>query len=592
MKWILCFAVAFAVVCAAIVCAAIRKKKRYRRSQLTTPVNILFAGTLVASVTIFLPIYFELCRQEDLTVVDAVLLSVHNMMRLFVMDGEMSFILDNITTLPPWLHDMYFLLSAALFIAAPILTLGVVLSLFDDLKAHFRFIVSRKKNVFIFSELNDCSIALAKDIDRHETDGFFVFTDVYKEDDEKDFELREEAHSLGAVCMQDDISMLRLGKNLKKSTVRFFAIGAEESENIGQAIKLIEKHNDRDDTELYVLSAQEESDLMLSTISEGKVRVRKISEIRAQVYRDLYETGDRFFKDAKEKTGGRITAVIVGLGRQGAEYLKTLTWFCQMDGYQLHIHGFDRREDTVSRIRMQCPELVDDRYNCNFSDDGEAQYELRFHAGLDVETAEFYDELKTVGSVTYVLVALGDDDKNILVATSLRVFFERQGVHPRIQAIVYDPNKKAAIESARNFSGQEYDIEYIGDILSVYTDDVIINSELESEALKRHLQWGDEAGFWRFDYNRKSSMASALHKHAKLACRISGADLPPEDRSPEDRVALRKLEHRRWNAYMRSEGFVFSGSTAKTSRNDLGKMHHCLVTFDDLPEREKEKDDD
>jgi hypothetical protein len=50
------------------------------------------------------------------------------------------------------------------------------------------------------------------------------------------------------------------------------------------------------------------------------------------------------------------------------------------------------------------------------------------------------------------------------------------------------------------------------------------------------------------------------------------------------------LEHRRWNAYMRSEGYVFSGSTDKKSRNDLAKMHHDLVNFADLSEEEKRKD--
>ena len=41
---------------------------------------------------------------------------------------------------------------------------------------------------------------------------------------------------------------------------------------------------------------------------------------------------------------------------------------------------------------------------------------------------------------------------------------------------------------------------------------------------------------------------------------------------------------------MRSEGYVFSGSHDKSSRNDLGKMHHDLVYFELLDEEEKRKD--
>ena len=57
-----------------------------------------------------------------------------------------------------------------------------------------------------------------------------------------------------------------------------------------------------------------------------------------------------------------------------------------------------------------------------------------------------------------------------------------------------------------------------------------------------------------------------------------------------ERNQLEDLEHRRWNAYMRSEGFIYSGSVDKASRNDLAKMHNDLVPFERLDEEEKRKD--
>ena len=41
---------------------------------------------------------------------------------------------------------------------------------------------------------------------------------------------------------------------------------------------------------------------------------------------------------------------------------------------------------------------------------------------------------------------------------------------------------------------------------------------------------------------------------------------------------------------MRSEGYVFSGSKDKSSRNDLAKMHHDLVDYSSLSDEEKRKD--
>lgn len=110
--------------------------------------------------------------------------------------------------------------------------------------------------------------------------------------------------------------------------------------------------------------------------------------------------------------------------------------------------------------------------------------------------------------------------------------------------------------------------------------------------MKRHLKWGDEDEFRRYDYNCRSSVASAIHRKMKVLCGIPGIEKEPEARTEEERQALRILEHRRWNAYMRSEGYVYGGTTEKTGRNDLAKTHNCLVPFSQLPYKEQIKDDD
>lgn len=76
---------------------------------------------------------------------------------------------------------------------------------------------------------------------------------------------------------------------------------------------------------------------------------------------------------------------------------------------------------------------------------------------------------------------------------------------------------------------------------------------------------------------------------------LSGRRLPrtgktEQELTPAERDALEVLEHRRWNAYMRSEGYIYSGSTDKASRNDLAKAHNDLVPFSWLSEEEKRKD--
>ena len=117
-----------------------------------------------------------------------------------------------------------------------------------------------------------------------------------------------------------------------------------------------------------------------------------------------------------------------------------------------------------------------------------------------------------------------------------------------------------------------------------------MDSELEAFALRRHLKWGKEEEFWQYEYNYNSSVASAIHLRARIACGVPGADKKEEDLTDTERQTIERLEHRRWNAYMRSEGYVFSGSSDKRSRNDLAKMHHDLVDYSSLTDEEKRKD--
>ena len=137
-------------------------------------------------------------------------------------------------------------------------------------------------------------------------------------------------------------------------------------------------------------------------------------------------------------------------------------------------------------------------------------------------------------------------------------------------------------------------VEYYVSIKSVlkdqYIEDVIIDSDLEEDALKRHLKWGQEEEFWTYEYNYRSSMASAIHMKARIKCKIPGADKREEELTEEERDIIEVLEHRRWNAYMRSAGYVYSGSKDSSSRNDLAKMHHNLVDFSELSEEDKRKD--
>ena len=126
-----------------------------------------------------------------------------------------------------------------------------------------------------------------------------------------------------------------------------------------------------------------------------------------------------------------------------------------------------------------------------------------------------------------------------------------------------------------------------------YSEEVILRDALEQDALSIHAAYGGKPeDFFAYEYNYRSSAASALHNKARARLGIHRADLPESERTPEQNEALMSLEHRRWNAYMRSIGYVYSGSKDSSSRNDLGKMHHNLVCFEELNDEDRQKDRD
>ena len=159
-------------------------------------------------------------------------------------------------------------------------------------------------------------------------------------------------------------------------------------------------------------------------------------------------------------------------------------------------------------------------------------------------------------------------------------------------AVVSNPEKCAALTGAKHRTGVPYDILFVGDAKTVYSAQVIMNPALEEEALALHKRYnnGDPYGFYEFEYNYKSSMASVIHFAVRKQLGIPGADKSEADLTDDEAKTIATLEHKRWNAYTRSEGYIFSGSKEKASRNDLGRMHNNLVVFGDLSDGDVLKD--
>ena len=315
------------------------------------------------------------------------------------------------------------------------------------------------------------------------------------------------------------------------------------------------------------------------------MRVRRMSLARNLVI-DTLQKRSIFEKAVAKGEEKLINIVIVGLGGYGQEFFKTISWCGQMKGYKLNIHLFDMIEDIESQIRGFAPEVV--KYN-HKKIEGEPFYDIYYHNAMDVKSQEFLEELSLIDNITTVYVTLGDDELNIETAMRIRMILARKGNNDAdIMAIVYSSIKNETIKQngIKDVSGNDYAIDFIGSMEERYTLNFIEQNELEQEGLRIHLSWSNtveekkanELLYEKYEYNRRSSMAQALHGQYREKLGLKdGANVTER----EDRV----MEHNRWNAYMRAEGYVYG-----SKKNHVARTHTDLVPFDSLSKSKQELD--
>lgn len=595
MEWIISEIMAVAILIVGITVIAFGTHKKRENGKFPV-LNALIVFVFCSAMTLFFPLYWHKLDSDVLKVLKTFLMSVHNTIRLFVLDGDFADVLE--ISAENSVKSIYELIAAGLFLVAPILTFGFILSFFKDVRARIKLRLLASRNIYAFSELNVASVTLAEDIRKSDKSCILLFTDVYGDEAEDYRELLNRVERMKALTLRDDITEIKFDKRSRKSKVTVFLIGQSDDENVMQYRTLFEKYKEREETNLYLFSMSAQSEFALAEKAkddkekeddkkaedEVKIKVRRVDEANSLVYNYLYNNSGELFESAYAVKDGKkvISVLIVGLGKYGTTFLKTLAWFCQMDGYSLKINAFDADPLAESKFRAQCPELMDES--------NKGLHDITVHPGVNISTTTFSELVSKITDASFAVTCLGTDEDNIKCALSLRVIFERMKIKPKIKAIVHNTVESAS-EGIGNFRGKKYDIDFIGHIKTLYSKDVLLNSELESDGLKIHKKYGaNERIFWRYEYNYRSSCASAIHSKARIACGIPGAGKEESELTDKEKLIIAHLEHMRWNAYMRSEGYIYSGSKEKASRNDLGKMHHNILSYEELNDEDKRKD--
>lgn len=622
-----------------------RRSKPHKHEEYFKPFHLLLAGFFVAAAVMFFPVYYFdyfSAAAPFSRAVKSVLLSVHNTLRLFVLDGEFDVMRDHLLTLdaPAALLECYGIYAALVYVLAPVFSAGVVLSFCRGASALVRYKFRLPADIYLLSDLNECSAALATDIlsntkknknqakkkdeEEKETEKFkrrrrvVVFANVTEEEDEQENELLTKVKRLGAICLRKDVADIGLKPRWKGVFRKIYLIGMDEDENMRRALTMInicrEKCNDPK-TEIYVFASSSESEVLLNTVDSGKIKIRRQDESRNLMLKTMLQGhifgGGEHSVVLEEGDMKVVRVAIVGFGLYGMELMKALCWCGQLPGYRVEIHVFDQDPNSKERVKSAAPELI--KYN-RVRRKGQPYYKITFHNNIDVKSYRFLEEISTMEPVTSVFVTLGDDELNIDIALKLRmqlgrdVMKRKSGAVPPIYAVVYSEAKtRAAAEAGqgglKDTEGNGYGIEFIGGIESCYSLDSLELSVVEQLGHQLHSDWSEKRTqndskeakakeeqkerYDRFEYNRRSTIARAIYELIRSELKI------PEQ---VDRDTLARYEHNRWMVYMRAEGYIYmpdpdakkEGRTPK--KNEINKTHPMLKPYQNLSKEVREMD--
>ncbi len=625
MIWKICFAMAILFVLAGTVVYIICRKQGASRIQ------YLGAGVFLASVAMCFPV---MNMQENAGI--ALAMCISHSIRMFVVDTGADDILSMLTR--DMLGSMllpYKMLAATLYLLAPVFTLGVVLQYFSNTFERLRMRLKKKHDLYIFSELNTRSLEIATDMWSCAKKAGRRLEIVFCCSDKKDSvntDQEKSARKLNAVLLPEEIIHVRL--NSQRRRVNYYIISEDDDANVDQTLKMIHDMTGgsawytkqrlcQRNVTLHCYATNAEAEILLDAKDKQDLKVVLVDEVRDAVYEQLYEyplyTNQMKTGGAKQNT---LTLLIVGGGKAGCEFLKAAVWSGQMISYKLNIHLFDLEGTNLQeRLEEECPELLAE----------EGNYQICIHEG-DVFSGTMQSELDALGQVDYCVSALGDDERSIRAAVWMRRHFCTK---PFICAYVQSLAKKMAVselsENTRRKTSLSYDIvpfgcggvyygnesdvafvlEYLG--LGVQSHYFRLNRGSDAESRRYAAQ-----NFYEKQGNRRSSIANGMHINTKLWEMGYGILRVPEkgeelecyrrcvkpvdfaeilaSLSETERAAYYNLEHERWMAYVRTEGWRLASNGGRTlaeiracyelyckefkNQNYLAKMHPALVPIE------------
>ena len=541
----------------------------------------------ILTIAVFLSLFVIIVLPED----SNKLMRLYYTLQSGTLDADYELLLENLPT-----ESYYRYFATIILLIAPFLFGGFILSFFEVFLAKCKYYLLRSfYDTYYFSDLNEKSLLLAKDI------------------------IKTKKRSLVVFCNQiDNGSGEFLMLPFSEKTVRykprhnafFFELSDNESRNIENAQTIINNHSNYKNNlvKIFVKANSKDYEFIFDSMQKGNVEVRLICEAEIAIQNLFFETP--LFEVFKVNKQRKLNVLIIGDGLLAENSIKQSLMYGQLgDDIPLTVTLLsDNAMQQMQKIKVAAPEL--------FS----SEYDLAFHdVCIESSALDAFIE-NSVNHADYIIVCMDDDTVNFHLAVRLRSLYARLNTgKTRTMPYIccYQKNTAKALSLQNLYAGNEnYSITPFGMMENLYSYKSLVASEIERLALNAHavytgIQDRQEllCDFYKTEINRRSCRANVIHLKYKLY--FLGFIIKPWDEvddlqhqethenikllqemleNKETLLRLGVLEHERWNAFQRGEGWqratvqqalAYSTHT-KSHKDPLGKLHPCLCDWNEL----------
>lgn len=574
---------------------------------------------LVTALTVFVPTappahsYTDTCTEQCTAPDPETDVGIYEGLRVAfsIFEGDSADFRDHLTGSPlaagdGFLAKLLVVLAYGLPVIVPISALGTAITLLWNYLPHHVPIFCRKW--YIFSELDANSIRMARSLNKElkekKDTGVFIFLRTRR--GEQTPEILEDIRDLNYHLYPKTEARFLLWPHRRLRRMCFFFLSEKTDENFERMQDLLNAAKDRwlfwplgkprDDVfqqELYLLSETESAPMLIDHLREilktsscfRNTELQLLDRFRATSY-DLLRKKPlhKFVTD-----DGKLNVLILGFGRIGREFFRAACSLGILHGCTTEFTICDQQIcSKLNAFLSQCPELIE----------SVAIHPRKF----DLDTASL-DTLAKATDYHYIVVALGDDERNIRVASRLKRFYRLRhweylahrrtaDLQPQICVNIEDPIKHTYTEDLWD-TEETWDLplHVFGGLDQVFTPNVLIPQNLWAAAQYIHRQlndFNDSAPLNWGEYERRSSIACAVRAEYLCDTLCGNKKRAEYEQKLKDanKCGLADTEHLRWMAYVRSEGLQYVDTDLVEAYYDskhgrhvdiLGKLTPCLT---------------